>query len=197
MAFPTTGVLDNFSTDMSAWTVLVGGASVSSGRCVGDVGGQNRIARTTPTYGPDSEAYVGVPVKGSNGDWFNLFVRMTTLVNSTFDGYCLAIDYGTTDSWNIQEMLNGDFTNLPGGPVALDFTAGDQIGIEIIGSAIKGYRNGGTAVISASDGTYASAGYIGGDIALSTQRWDDFGGGTYTAGGATPTPMQMMMGIGT
>lgn len=192
MAFPSTGVLEVFTgangTDISTltnWGILGGAADgqvntnaasnvSASGNYVG-----NYLDNTT--YGPDSEAFITVTVLAS---YFGVFARLTTPTGS-YDAY--------QASWSASDLTaqrndNAVQTQL-GATVTLAKTAGDTLGLEVIGSTIKVYTETGgtwTERLSRADATYSAAGNIGWDLfdATTAMRLDDFGGGSVVAAAA-------------
>ena len=114
-------------------------------------------------------------------------IRATTLVLATWDGYTC---HAQVDNDRILiERVDNDARTQLGASVAFTWADGDKIGLEAIGSTIKGYIDDGGAgwveMLSRSDATYGSAGYLGLlTIASANTRYDDFGGGTVVAAGA-------------
>lgn len=193
-AFPTTGVLDPFnrgdsSTLGASWTapVYVGD---------GDLEVSSNQARAAAAYeycddywnvsspGPDSEAYVTLATLPGTDNIIYLFARLQSPGTSGLDGY--EVDYAQrsgTDQVYVYRIDDATFTQL-GATVNQEFSAGDGLGMEVIGSTIRALRrSGGTwaELASRTDSTYASAGRIGFGIRNTTGRVDDFGGGTVVA----------------
>jgi hypothetical protein len=206
MAFPTTSVIETFtgangtSPPNSNWTNIYNTVAIQSNRAapvtLDDIG----IAGwDTATFGADSEVYMTIPSvpAGNDGSCF-LFLRGTTLSITTVDGYIAGVDRTTaTDTLTLEELLNGGTTALSS--TTQNVSAGDKIGLEAIGTALKMYYcpSGGswTQKISTSDGTYTSAGYIGLGIYNSGagvyMSGDDFGGGTVVAVSGLSIPVAM------
>lgn len=202
MAFPTTGVLDTFTRiDAAAlganWTEgdLLGGDNFEIvSNQVQNTGAQNVEASArwnVETFGADSEAFcILVTIPNVDGDRFGIAARIVSPGSSTFDGYGASIRKGAANiSMRLQEWLNGNDTDI-GAEAVITFVAGDSLGLEIIGTAIKGYRNNQTSWSeekSEVDGTYTAAGYIGltsWEVGSTGQpTLDDFGGGTVVAAG--------------
>lgn len=199
MAFPTTGVLDNFNrinadTLGANWTLLEdygaggdGDLNIINNQAGNDAGGGwNEMYFNPSTYGPDSETHLliavvptvdGVVIQGriqnidAVGDWDSYNVYILTSA--------------TPDSWRIKRMDSGVGTQLGAG-VDQNLAAGDSIGLEIIGGTIKAYHKTAgswSEKISRADATYGNGGYLafyGEDD--TTFRYDDFSGGTVVAG---------------
>lgn len=196
MAFPTTGIIDNFnranegpppSTD---WTTMIGshGHKVLSNECVVEsdsVGGEYASGYNASTYGPDCEAYVTVIDPATWGE--GVFARLTTLSMASADGYVFWRSSG--DVTELHRVDDGAWKQLGADGPAFVIASGDKLGIECIGSTIKGYVKDGAAAwaeqLSRSDATYGSAGYLGIDQYPTTSEGyiglDDFGGGTVEA----------------
>jgi hypothetical protein len=205
-AFPTTGVLDNFTgtnnvklPDHDAnWTNILLDNILFSNQAKGSATYQNRSLWEV-AFGADSEVYVTLSTKGDTNSWIGLFIRMTTLVNSTTDGYSVyyMISAGT-DALNLWRVDNGVTTQL-GATVSDEIAQGDQFGIEVIGNTIQGYR-GGISKISRDDSTYTVAGYIGIECGFdggwtNFPHLDNFGGGTIVAPPAvTARPQVIFIG---
>lgn len=197
MAFPTTGVLDTFtSADGSLgatanWTDdLYGAADTNAIRIVSN---QIRNSGNTTygaswydaaTFGPDCEVYIDNVTLQAAGNVFAIYLRLQAPGTAGFDGYLAQVVEGAPDQWSIQRVTNTAATIL-GAAVGLDLVAGDSIGLEAIGTTLTMYRkNAGSwaSVLSRTDATYGSAGNIGILIQDNTTGfWDNFGGGTVVA----------------
>lgn len=187
MAFPTTSILDNFNRadtgppPSSNWTTGLLGAS--SGLKV--LTNQLKINTTVDgsgywnvqTFGPDCEIYLKVATIGTGYQNYYLMSRITNPAGA-WTCYCFYMDvangaalYKLTSTGN--SLLTSNATVC---------TNGDVLGISVIGTALVGYKNG-TSIISASDGSLTTAGYIGLYIADQNglARFDDFGGGAIAA----------------
>ena len=206
MAFPTTGILDNFNRSNEGpppsanWGECFGGIvgewKVVSNQCVVD-SLTNGIAInywSASTFGPDTECHCKIVTKppDNEGRYIVLFVRGTghTGDGSNFDGYEVAFFPADDDLSMIFRIDNTVGTQL-GETIWQDIENGDSIGIEIIGTSnnIKAYYKPASGAwtqmgSTQSDGTYTGAGAL----LLSTNRAesvvDDFGGGTVAAGAA-------------
>ena len=206
MTFPTTDILDNFDR-ADAGTL---GANWSQNKRwtagTADSAGGSRSQVYCPcaqyaaywdyyynpsTYGPDCESYISVPTIGTIDDADEVTSLYLRILNpgQTFDGYRQKVRPmagATNDQWMMGRIDDGAETQL-GATVLLDIANACSIGIEAIGSTIKGYHKPSAGawveVISRSDETYSDAGYVG---FYSQSEWldwrlDNFGGGTVVA----------------
>jgi hypothetical protein len=218
MAFPVSGVLDDFNrADASVlgsnWSLAsdfgLGGPDnqgISSNQLyhIGNQYVNYCIMRwNVSSFGPDMEAYLTINSKptGSSGDPTSLIARMIVAA-SQVSGYTVDADY-EDNLIKIFREDNNVGTQL-GASIAQTISAGDRFGIECIGTTISAYYKVGagswTNIGSRTDATYASAGYIGFYLAGNEDnshngKWDDLGGGTIAAAVAR-TQSFMMMGIG-
>ena len=207
MAFPTTGLIDDFLRSNSPTL----GLSWVEGDCEPDepAGDYFAIASNTAsndsgisssarwngaTYGPDCEVYAtmsSVPVL--DGDRFMLYARIVQPGNDTFDGYALCLRLtGAQLEFRLIRWDNGVRTDIA--TQAVTFVAGNKMGLEIIGSTLKGYRFNGSVwsqEITVVDANHGAAGYLGfGDsLGDGPMTIDDFSGGTVAAAGVTTYPV--------
>lgn len=189
MAFPTTGIVDNFDRANAInlgtnWTALAGAGipGISSNAADNQNTNYSGAWWDTATFGPDCEAYVTLTVPG---DYFGVFARVTD-ASGTPDGY--------KAGWNTDAGGTITLENMTG-DVLLDSvssgtgvpSAGDKIGIECIGTSIKVYIDAGggwTQMLSVTNSAHTGAGAIGFDFFDSTlAKCDDFGGGDVVGGG--------------
>lgn len=188
MAFPTTSLLDDFNRASlgAGWTLLFGTLSISSNQLAGQSGGAIGYYNVAQ-YGADCENYCTLPATPGTGGTTYLYARLKDMNIATVDGYSLTIVF--SDSGNetirLERIDNGAATVLA---TTTDYGVpdGSRIGLEIIGSTIKGYLDTGSGwseILSASDGTYSAAGYLGVGIVSSSARMDNFSGGTVVGGG--------------
>lgn len=183
MAFPTTSILDDFTrADAnnlgSSWTDRsVQDHLEINGNRVAENGSGNFGSSywNVATYGPDCEAYYSVPVLPGGSNYVRLYLRLTSPGVAGETGYMA--------QWNnssgliiTRENSKESFTNLSSDSAAR-FVADDQIGFSAVGSTLTVYKNG-TAVLTATDSTYSSAGYLAIGMRSWSGRIDDFGGGT-------------------
>jgi hypothetical protein len=201
--FPTTGVLDTFDRADSVttiggnWTILkvyVGSTDygISTNQAYNPDGGcYTSLYYNLSTYGADSEAYMTLgTVPGDVADSIDLHVRVTS-PGGSFDSYDLCIDLDNPpEDWEIYEITDGTGAALAGGTTTQAIANGYKVGLEVIGNVITGYVNTGSAwaaVLSKSDATLTTAGYLGMyGTANTTWRYNDFGGGTVVAAGGVP-----------
>jgi hypothetical protein len=198
MAFPTTGVLDNFNRADAPL-----GASWSQGPLnfaanAGLTIASNVVARGTQasdfrqdsywnpsTFGPACEVHCKITtVDTVDGQGITLFARFVNIGSGTSDGYGLGVEGDGTNMarWVIQRYTNGAWEANLGAPVTQTVAAGDSVGLESVGSTLNAYHKPAagswTLLFSRTDATYAAAGNVGLSMAGTTVRVDDFGGGT-------------------
>jgi hypothetical protein len=138
-------------------------------------------SRFLTSYGPDMGAYATFAVEP--GAFGGIFIR----ADGTTDGH----GYGVT--W----IASGSVFRLEvGGSTIASATqamiSGASIGIEAVGTAIKGwYRasSGGSWVnlLTATDSTITAAGYAGMYADQNNTSFEDFSAGTVSGGGGAPT----------
>jgi len=193
MAFPTTGILDNFNRANedplanSTWTKITGSQNLKivSNICQGSPFNQLSGAYwSATTFGPDSEAYVTVLVIPGGANYVRLYARLTSpggAQNSYFmqfsndsNGCRIFIESGGTPTAIAQDA-------------AARYVANDVLGFEVIGSTLTVYKNG-ASVLSTTDATFSAAGFIGLGARQSTAQLDDFGGGTVVPAAAAFVP---------
>lgn len=197
MAFPTTSVLDDFTGtgSLSAnWTLDVEANSGTGANRTSDQLATSRAGVSTAwwnatTFGPDCEAFLTIATKAGNGRYEGLWLRLQTPGTTGVDGYFFEVgEVAGTDQCTIYRQDDHIFTVLTGS-FSQEFSAGDALGAEAIGSTLTIYRkaSGGawSSIGSRSDATYGSAGNIGVYIENTTGRFDDFGGGDVVTAGAT------------
>lgn len=208
MAFPTTGVLDDFTRADAAtlganWTANPTGSAgrhrVASNQAKRETGTANTADYySVNTYGPDCECYVTMDVLAPD-DWGGtisggIFVRLVNPGAGTADGY--RHSFRGSDSHTLFRYDNGTATAL-GADFSVSGADGDSFGLEAVGSTIKAYHKPSagswTEVASRTDGTYSAAGFLA--LAMfdgsDNLRFDDFGGGTIPAGGPNQRFMWM------
>jgi hypothetical protein len=219
MPFGNSAVIDNFDRanegppPSASWTRGVLQLGASTGIQVDT----NRIRRgsvvatyrqggywNAATFGPDCEVFCTLPIiptADSGGVW--LFARLTTIGSGTTDGYALGVERisGAFNDWRIYRIDNGAATLL-GGTMYQTVSAGDSVGLEVIGTQLTAYYKaaGGSwmALGTQTDSTYATAGNLGVEILLTAERVDDFSGGTVVGGTfdfAAPSKLVVPMGL--
>lgn len=197
MAFPTTGVLDDFNRGnegpppSASWTNLQNGLEVVSNACVGDVNAANNDGYwDLTTFGADSEAYATMTdvLAGGGGGYFGAYARLKDVgAWGTTDGYFIQTNQ-PDDDVELYIVDNGVYTQL-GNSIAQVIADGDKFGIEVVGGTLTAYYKDGAAAWGSlgtrADATYGAAGYIGLYIYDNDRGiLDDFGGGTVVAVGA-------------
>lgn len=188
MAFPTTGLLDSFNAGASQNLTARAGWSGSvlvtaSTTMVTDAGptyavddGANAGSNYWNTQWVDSECWI--VVKSYSGAVFYLDGRITA--TGTLTAYRLKYD-GT--NLGLEKVIAGVATVI-GATSAQTVVAGDSLGLECNGTAIKGYYKSGagawTEVCTATDSAITATGNIGmqGPFTGGTgTQVDDFNGG--------------------
>ena len=208
MAFPTTGVLDNFTgtdgTDLpvysSNWsTPTDSGACEIQGNAATSVSGFGTSIWNVGDFGPGAEVHFKLDTvttdSNASAGWVN---GQGTGAESTIDGYMILVR--GNDQVEIHRLDNFSFTQL-----GADFTqttaAGDSVGLESLsdGTLTAYYKAGAgswTALGTRSDATYTgSAGRIG-ISSNATPRLDDFGGGTIVAAGGGSARSRFLPSLG-
>jgi hypothetical protein len=198
VAFPTTGIVDDFTRADSLglganWSNNVfgyGGTALNlvSGVAAPTSASYGEMWWNAATFGPDSEVYATIPVLPHVGGDMGLSMCVQSPGSAAADGYRLIYKrVSGTDTVEIRRVDNGNNPGtLIGSIASQEIAAGDSLGMEKIGSAVKGYykASGGSwsQIISGTDSTYGT-----GSIGLysfatgSLGHLDDFGGGTVTA----------------
>lgn len=205
MAFPTTGVIDDFNradnpTSLGAnWSAFpLGGSSrhgITSNQANVQGTGYHADYWNPSTFGPDTECYVTIKAGGER----EMYVRTAQESSgATCDCYSTYGGNSGSPAWGIYQYTNGGFTLL-GATFAMTLTTNDVLGLEVIGNTITVYKNG-ASVASRTDSTWAGvSGHIGfttGNIAAAATD-DNFGGGTVVGGGGGPTVKAMAaLGVG-
>lgn len=197
MAFPTTGLLDQFDRadegppPSANWTNDIFGAgnnglSVISNECGSSAGVANGYWSPV-AFGPDCEVYCTVAVAPlADTGKIRLYLRLQNIGTGTTDGYLTELPkaLGSVIIYRVDNagITLLDFVSTPA------FAAGDVLGFEAVGTALTVYKNG-AAIIATTDATYAGAGYVGVQLPDTTTRIDNFGGGTIP-GAATEAQQQ-------
>lgn len=195
MAFPTTGVLDNFNTGASqnltsraGWNVAV----LVSGSTYLTDGTPTAATITVPggnwwgTTWVDSEVFVTLTTFTPATDRFDLCARITNGgANPTM--YALRLANSGTNDFQIGKFsASASFTAL-GTLQSQVITNGDSIGLSVIGSQVTSYYKSGagawTQMDTLSDSSITGAGGIGFKHGLTvTNTVDNFGGGGAVTG---------------
>jgi len=209
MAFPTTGLLDNFNRadenpiGNGNWSGPIWSGDnqlrVASNQCAPQTSGPWHNSYWSAAQFGNCEVYATVPTVGATDDDLNLYVRIASPGGAGLDCYIFAIGYQASPSNNsvIYRVDNTTLTQL-GASLTVDLDAAEKIGFECNGSSLTAYlfESGAWASqASRTDSTYSS-GYIGAEIENNTARLDDFGGGTIiVASGGMPAGVLQPMGI--
>jgi hypothetical protein len=210
MAFPTTGILDDFNRadegppPSASWSAN-GLEAASTLSVVSNVAkdSSSNGGFWGASVGPDSEAYVTLSTLQADGQLLYVFIRAAQIGSvGTADGYAFRFtredsNPGFNARW--YRLDNGTLTllGLSYNDTAGAISAGIKIGADAVGSDLTIYVNkSGTWVstVARSDSTYSSAGLIGMSLVSSTPSADDFGGGTISS---APTVMLAMGMLGT
>lgn len=193
MAFPTTGLIDNFNRAdeapiASPWinSIYSGDAqmNLTTNALQRSGSGWGSAYYGGSTYGPDCENYITIAAVGGASDGLEIAVRVTNGDTSAPNGYFLHIS-GTNGTWQFWKMTSGTQTSV-GTSVDPAFTigVGDQIGVEVVGNTLTAYHkpSGGSwsSVFSRTDSTspHTGAGNLGFLVQSNSWRLDDFSGGT-------------------
>lgn len=193
MAFPTTGLLDQFGrADGSlgaSWVKLTFGGTgdwaISSQRIYNAGSSLWACYFWNTSYSGNAEAYFTIPVV--SGDFgVGIHANVTSAQDDCYDIY---INPGSPDTWTIERADGGAWTAL-GASFTQDLADGCSIGLDHVDGSLSAYykASGGswsTLATRTGDTTY-TAGYpyiyAGSD---GTWRMDDFGGGTVVAAAST------------
>lgn len=185
--FPTTPILDtavradeNPLSQGGQWAspMLLSTNSplqISSNQFAPTTGAESDSYRSQLLYGPDSEAYVDVPVLPGN-EVVGVAVRVTNPGTASVNAYYVF--------WNASKLEI--YMLSAGTPVSLyntsaTFSAGDSIGLSAYGTTISlWHKTSGVWSLTQSviDGTVSGPGYIGMFSDTSSVRMANFGGGT-------------------
>ena len=206
MAFPTTGILDNFNrtedplSDSGNWTM-----DVPTGDADFSTNGTQALDNSTPasgwrsdqTYGADSEVYALLDTATTDG-FRTLWIRGSDFGTTGEDGYAIGIEKKTgSDQFFVDEVTNGTFDTISTVTDA-EFVNGDSIGGEAIGTTIRMmWKTSGswTEKRSIADELHQGAGNIGMAVTAATNI-DEFGGGTVVAAGTGFNIHLSLLGVG-
>jgi hypothetical protein len=208
MAFPTTGILDDFNradenplSFGGKWAARAGTASDSQLQIISNVVAWGAAAGALgsrywadSTFGPDCEVYATVTtLSGTAADYVRMWLRLDTPGASAENGYMMQWSNDANGCRIFKENTRESYTQLAQAAAAR-FTTNDQIGFEAIGTALTVYKNG-VSVLTITDATHAGAGNIALGIRNNVTRLDNFGGGTTVTSTAKPKPL-MTLGVG-
>ena len=204
MAFPTTGILDDFNR--ADENPLDGGGNwgdrvanndlqLLSNQAAGTAANVlNSRYWAASTFGPDCEVYYSVPVINVAPDYLRLWLRIQNPGAANETGYMMQWLNSSAGCTIFKETAREAYTQLATLSTPR-FAANDQIGMEAIGTTITVYQNG-TSVLSTTDATTTGAGYIAIGCRSTVFRLDDFGGGTSVTAAASKPKSLLTMGVG-
>ena len=211
MAFPTTSVLDNFDRSNgpvgSNWTALFTGSGLEIfTNQIGNNGdtGAGEMYWNPITPGPDTEAYCTWATVAS-GSAIVLWARVGGSLPDTPNGYAAIITQGDT-SVSINKVTAGSLSSIGSATITAPAN-GHKFGIEVTGSStttVTVYQNTSGSWASKGSATDSSspwtgAGRIGISVVSTSDRVDDFGGGTISGAGpqtVSPTGISSAQAIG-
>lgn len=196
MAFPTTGLLDDFNradeTPVAGFSNLLGlGAleivtNVVEGAAANASGFWNAA-----DFGADCEVYADIATKPAAGANLSIFLRTQEEGGATVDGYYVvanSVSGSANDTFQINRLDNRAATQL-GATITQEYAAGEKMGLEAIGDQITAYWHSAGVwnnLGSRTDATYGAAGGIGiGFSSATSGQADNFSGGTVVAAGGT------------
>jgi hypothetical protein len=163
------------------WTTIINGHKVVSNQAQGNLNGASNISLwNAGVYGPHVITRFQIPTKCANGEYFEVYARMTTLVAGTVDGYVVrftAVNGSNNDTVQFYRIDNGAYSAQLGATITQEFTTNDWIGIRCIGDQIAAemlISGIWTTLGVRTDATYAAAGYVGMGVVGTTGRTEDF-----------------------
>jgi hypothetical protein len=183
MAFPTTGILDDFSPDdahpMTGWTDFYNGVDALGG--VGlNAADDLSVSGWTTTFTADTiEGYVTITTKTTTD---NKMVGILFNNGVTGDRYDLYIQYvAGVEKAQVFKYINGVYDSTVA-DITTTINNGDSFGMSVIGTLIKVYRKPSGGSWGQIGTTYTATALSLNQLALeidgTTLRADDFGGGT-------------------
>ena len=192
-AGPLTPLLDSFNRPDGAlgasWLNLPAFSSPStnnltiSAQQVTSPTGESGDYWNTP-YGPNSEVWATVAAKPTaNNDLVTLGLRYQSPGSATSSGYQAAfinVSSGT-DQYKIWLRTNGQTSAVLASATGPELSAGDQLLFRAIGTTLELWRDSAgkwTKLLTATDGTITSGGYLALITRDGAVRLDNFGGGT-------------------
>lgn len=194
MAFPTTGILDNFDranenplSDGGNWgdRNVAGELQLLNNKAQGVTGSTTLNSRywTAVTFGPDCEAYITVATL-PNQDYIRLWLRIQNPGAVGETGYMMQWQNDANGVRIFKETAREAYTALAQ-DAAARFVVTDQLGFQAIGTSLTVYQNG-TSVLNTTDATITDAGNIALGVRSNTVTLDDFGGGNVGSGAEAP-----------
>lgn len=189
MAFPETGILDDFNRvgegppPSADWANLINGLLVSGNTARGSTSNDFNVSYwDVETHGPDSECYAQA-VDTINGDHVVPCVRLDP---AGPDCYLAWFDMTGGDEIWVRRIDDGVETQLGAVIEGVNLGQGDWGGIEMIGDTLNIYVETGAGWSlegTRTDGTYTAAGYIGLWGWGTSSYQDNFGGGSVVTAG--------------
>lgn len=192
MAFPTTGILDDFNRPNES-PLSDGGNWLSRNTTANELQLVSHFARgvdattlssrywSPQTYGPNCEAYVSAvrAVNYTTDDYVRLWLRITNPGAAGETGYVMQWSNDVNGLRIFNETARETFSTIAQDAAARWGVAGatDQLGIEAVGTNVTVYQNG-TSVLTVSDSTYTAAGYLALGVKDNDTDMTNFGGGT-------------------
>jgi hypothetical protein len=193
---PLTPVLDNFNrADNSGppgsnWTHMPGLSSgaandlfITSDQITGDPGTDADYYNVQP-FGANSEVYVTVATKPTTDlDSVALSLRYQNPSLATSSGYQAMFIYesGGLDQYRIVLRSSGESGSVLASATGPELNPGDKLLFRAIGTTLELWRGSGgtwTRILSTTNATIQTAGYLGLAAHNGAVRLDDFGGGT-------------------
>lgn len=180
------------SSSGDTWsTKQIGSGTTNLLKVVSNTAGANTASTCnqydTVSYGPDMECYVTIPTLPASGQACGVYVRGQNAGLASFNGYRLFIT-PSSSSWAIQRFDSNVATTISSSSQA--FSAGDSLGLQIIGSTLNAYYKSGSSAWALQDrvydNTYTGTGVVGLQLNNTTVRADNFGGGTIKIGSLFP-----------
>jgi hypothetical protein len=196
--FPTNGILDNFARadedplGNGNWSTLGAGSwapwQLISNQMVDGSGGSLSDGSywSASIFAANQEAYVTIATIPNNSfEWIELCVRIQDATINNRDCYNVSLSYlvSGTDQITVNRVDDNVSTQL-GATINQDISAGDGIGVSIIGSTITVYYRSGfwgtwSSLGTRTDSTYTGGGSIGlTGMVNNTYKLQRFGGGS-------------------
>lgn len=211
MAFPTTGLLDNFNRADAALNSIGNWGSayypgdkfmqITSNVARGSVNADsNDTFWSAAQFGSNQEVWYDVPaLPGTGGGEISyLTTNIVSPSGTSFDGYEIDVRRGTTGTVQWYRVDNITYTQL-GANLGQTIAAGDSFGMENKGSVISFYRQNASVwsfVGSQVSNTYHTTSYIGFGARGSNFRIDNFSGGDIVTQGNVRPGRRSLMGVG-
>lgn len=206
MAFPTTGILDDFNraneTPITTnWTTPAmtgdGAINLASNQLSGGAGFFNAYYDVA-TYGPDLEVFATTADIPGVGESMSVFCFMAD-AGTTPDGYCVRLFGGASHTGEIRILNNGSTSLLLSLGTLTTFIAGDKLGMARIGGIVEAwaYQSGAWSKLGGVlDTTYVGTATLALEMNGSRPRWDDFGGGRVVGAASADDPPIGFLGRG-